>query len=99
MGEEGERVSRHDAIIDLCVVDERKASRRTRRRRRRRPSSRNEEEEHQKKSLYERFKIRDDDTKQRASKREDCVSISQTTKNIAQKIAAREKREDDRGGG
>ena len=34
-----------------------------------------------------------------ASKREDCVSISQTTKNIAQKIAAREKREDDRGGG
>ena len=29
---------------------------------------------------------------------EDCVSISQTTTHIAQKIAAREKREDDRGG-
>ena len=34
-----------------------------------------------------------------ASRGEDCVSISQTTTNIAQKIAAREKREDDRGGG
>ena len=33
-----------------------------------------------------------------ASRGEDCVSISQTTTNIAQKIAAREKREDDRGG-
>ena len=33
-----------------------------------------------------------------ASRGEDCVSLSQTTTNIAQKIAAREKREDDRGG-
>ena len=33
------------------------------------------------------------------TRKEDCVSLSQTTTHIAQKIAAREKREDDRGRG
>ena len=37
-------------------------------------------------------------TQQNVASREDCVSISQTTRNIARAIAAREKREDDRGG-